>query len=77
MEANIFSTVSLIISVLSTVVIAVNHKRLRSKCCRQEIVASFDIENTTPPSEKKRVEVEVAPPPPIVPLALAVRAPSQ
>jgi len=28
---------------------AINHKRIRSECCGKKIVASIDIEETTPP----------------------------
>ena len=28
---------------------AINHKRIRSNCCGKKIVASIDIEETTPP----------------------------
>ena len=39
---------SLVLSALSTVYIAVNHKRWRSVCCNRICVTSIDIENTSP-----------------------------
>jgi hypothetical protein len=36
------------ISILTAVVTAINHKRIRSNCCGKEIAASLDIESTTP-----------------------------
>ena len=56
MEATIVSAVAIAVSVVTTIVGAINHKRIRSKCCGKEVVASVDIEATTPPT--------VAPEPP-------------
>ena len=53
---NIISAVSLVVSVLGAGLVAINHKRIRSKCCRQEISASLDIENTTPPGNSSPLE---------------------
>jgi hypothetical protein len=50
----ILSIVAVIGSVLSIVCGVINHKRLRSNCNGNEIVASLDIDNTTPP--KKELE---------------------
>jgi hypothetical protein len=36
------------LSVLGAIYTAVNHKRVRSRCCNKVIEASIDIENTTP-----------------------------
>lgn len=36
------------ISVATVIIGAVNHKRIKSTCCKKEISASLDIENTTP-----------------------------
>ena len=49
MEPTIVSTVAVVISVATAVIGFINHKRIRSKCCGKEVVASVDIENTTPP----------------------------
>jgi hypothetical protein len=45
---NVVALVSLVISVFTAVVAAVNHKRIRSNCCGKDVVASIDIESTTP-----------------------------
>lgn len=34
---------------------AVNHKRIRSNCCGKKLVASIDIENTTPPNQGDKI----------------------
>ena len=46
--SGIMSTVALVISVVGSVIAAINHKRLRSVCCNKPIVISVDIEDTTP-----------------------------
>ena len=52
----ILASVSLALSVLGTIVLGWNHKRIRSACCGRIFSASLDIENTTPTKP-------VAPPP--------------
>ena len=52
----ILASVSLALSVLGTMVLGWNHKRIRSACCGRIFSASLDIENTTPTKP-------VAPPP--------------
>lgn len=47
-QTEIVSTVALIVSVLTGILIKINHKKCRSKCGERSIVASLDIENTTP-----------------------------
>ena len=49
MDNTVVSSVALVVSVVTTVVGVINHKRIRSKCCGRDVVASVDIENTTPP----------------------------
>jgi hypothetical protein len=49
MEPTIVSGVAIFVSVATSVIALINHKRIRSKCCGKEVVASVDIENTTPP----------------------------
>jgi hypothetical protein len=36
------------ISILGVVYTAINHKRIRSRCCGKVLEASIDVENTTP-----------------------------
>jgi len=43
------SIVAITISVVGTVVAAINHKRIRSNCCGFRGDISLDIEKTTPP----------------------------
>lgn len=40
-----------LVSVLTAIVGAINHKRIRSNCCKKELSVSFDIEGTTPPTK--------------------------
>jgi hypothetical protein len=46
--SNIIAIVGLSVSVLTAVVGALNHKRIRSTCCGNKAEASLDIENTSP-----------------------------
>jgi len=39
---------SFLISIASIVIGAINHKRIRSKCCGHEFTSSIDIENSSP-----------------------------
>lgn len=53
-SSSILGIVAIVISVGTTVIGIINHKKIRSKCCGREISASLDIEPTTPPSDKNR-----------------------
>jgi hypothetical protein len=48
----IVSWLSLALVVCGIVVGAVNHKRIKSSCCRHEATVSLDIDNTTPKGDK-------------------------
>lgn len=53
MEGNattIIAFTGLVLSVGTTVLTAINHRRIRSSCCRRELEVSLDIEQTTPPT---------------------------
>jgi len=52
-STNVVAYCSIILSVLTIVVGAINHKRVRSHCCGSSVEASIDIENTTPPTQPK------------------------
>jgi hypothetical protein len=52
-STNIIAFCGLAISVLTAFIGAINHRRIRSNCCGKEVVASVDIESTTPTQEKK------------------------
>lgn len=45
---NILGLVGFGVSILGIIYTAVNHKRIRSKCCGKLFEASLDVENTTP-----------------------------
>jgi hypothetical protein len=55
-ENNIMGLVALIVSIGGIVLGIINHKRIRSKCGDKEIVASIDIENTSPELKIKTPE---------------------
>jgi len=46
---NILGLTGFGISILGVIYTAINHKRVRSKCCGRLLEASLDVENTTPP----------------------------
>lgn len=52
-STNVVAYCGFIVSVLVAVVGAINHKRIRSNCCGKILSASFDVEATTPPDNKK------------------------
>jgi hypothetical protein len=43
-----------LISAVGIVYTAINHKRLRCKCCGKDMDISVDVEPTTPPEEKEK-----------------------
>jgi len=47
-NTGIIAIVGLIISVGGSVMAVVNHRRIRSNCCGLPLIASVDIEDTTP-----------------------------
>ena len=48
-DSGIVAYVAMAVSVLTAVIGAINHKRIRSTCCKKELSVSLDIETTTPP----------------------------
>jgi hypothetical protein len=48
MDNNILGIVAIVISVISAVIGALNHTRVRSVCCGTRLEASFDVERTIP-----------------------------
>ena len=52
LNTGIIAVVGLIVSVGGSVLAVINHRRIRSQCCGNSIVASIDIEDTTPPGTK-------------------------
>ena len=51
MSDAIVSYVAIGLSVATTILAVINHKRVRSTCCGKTADISFDVENTTPPSK--------------------------
>ena len=47
-NSGVIGIVALIISVIGTIITAINHKRIRSNCCGHRIEASIDIEESSP-----------------------------
>jgi len=45
---NVLTYVAFAVGVLSSVLAAVNHTRIRSACCGKKIEISLDVEKTTP-----------------------------
>ena len=46
MDNNILSIFSLSISVVGIIISIINHKRVKSTCCKKELSASFDVDST-------------------------------
>ena len=51
-DTNVLSIISIVLSVVGTVIVAINHTRIRSACCGRKIEVSLDIDKTTPPPIK-------------------------
>lgn len=47
-QETILSSIAISLSVAGAIITAINHKRIRSVCCKRSFIASLDIENTTP-----------------------------
>jgi len=58
---NILSITGVIISILGSVFIICNHKRIRAKCGKSEIIASIDVEDTTPPTKDLKIKLPKLP----------------
>ena len=66
---NILGMIAIIISVGTTIVGIINHKRIKSKCCGRKIEMELEIETTKPGA--------VAPSSPVLKKDLVVRQPSE
>ena len=51
-SSSIMAISAIVVSVGSSILAIVNHKRIRSVCCGVKIETSLDIEDTTPPTVK-------------------------
>jgi len=47
-QGTILGTIAVVISVASAIIGAINHTKIKSKCCGKEGTISFDIDKTTP-----------------------------
>ena len=56
MESNVLGIIASVLSVASTIVVAINHTRIRSACCGRNLEVSLDIDKNTPvlPREESR-----------------------
>lgn len=59
---NILSIISIVVAVGTAIIGIINHKRIRSRCGQKELVASIDIENTSP--DNLKIKTPYIPPPP-------------
>ena len=48
MDEQLFNYFAFGMSVVSIIIGAINHKRIRSTCCGRNITSSIDIESTSP-----------------------------
>ena len=56
----VLGTVGIVISVITAIVSALNHTRIRSSCCKKEIEATFDIDKNSPAENKKPIIEDVS-----------------
>ena len=49
-NGQILGALGIAMSVIGTIVMAINRKKCRSKCCGKEATASVSIEDATPPN---------------------------
>ena len=52
-QTSAYTTLGAAVMIIGSVLMKCNHKRIRSTCCKRNIEASIDIENTTPPTNSK------------------------
>lgn len=57
-DNQVFSIVALAISIGSTIIGIINHKRIRSNCCGVKKEISLDIETTTPIDKKNNPMIQ-------------------
>ena len=48
-QQTILASIAISLSIAGAIITAINHKRIRSVCCKRSFTASLDIETTTPP----------------------------
>jgi hypothetical protein len=61
---------ALIVSIVGTVIAAINHKKIRSNCCGRKVEMSIDIQDTTNSPSVRPINphppISQPPPPPIL-----------
>jgi hypothetical protein len=60
-QNGILSIVAIAVSIGGTILAIFNHRRVRSHCCGKDIVASIDVESTTPPNDDLKIKIPVKP----------------
>lgn len=60
-QNGILSIVAIAVSIGGTILAVFNHRRVRSHCCGKDIVASIDVESTTPPNDDLKIKIPVKP----------------
>lgn len=68
MDSNsILSTIAIVISVLGSVYSIINHKKIRSQCCGSKpiVLASLDIDSTTPETKDISIKSQKSSLPPL------------
>jgi hypothetical protein len=58
-QSGIIGLVALGISIIGSILGMINHRRLRSHCCGKDLVASIDVETTTPPESKEDLKIKI------------------
>jgi hypothetical protein len=56
-QNGILSIVAIAVSIGGTILAVFNHRRVRSHCCGKDIVASIDVESTTPPNDDLKIKI--------------------
>lgn len=60
-QNGILSIVAIAVSIGGTILAVFNHRRVRSHCCGKDIVASIDVESTTPPNDDLKIKIPTKP----------------
>jgi len=60
-QNGILSIVAIAVSIGGTILAVFNHRRVRSHCCGKDIVASIDVESTTPPNDDLKIKIPAKP----------------
>jgi hypothetical protein len=58
-QNGIIGLVALGVSIVGSILGVINHRRLRSHCCGKDLVASIDLESTTPPESKDDLKIKI------------------